>query len=196
MVLRSSAFAMTSELTSTATLVRRYRDGDLAARDDLVERYLPVFRRWAHGRLPRYARGTAETDDLVQRTLLRALQNLDSFEVRHEGAFVAYLRRIFLNQVRDEIRRAGRSPRSVEVPPETRDRRPSPVEEVLGRQELERYEAALAELPSEHREAILLRMEFGMTFEEIARALGRPSANATRMMVSRALERLAESLDG
>jgi RNA polymerase sigma-70 factor (ECF subfamily) len=186
---------MPAELTSTAVLVDRYRDGDLAARDALVERYLPLLSRWAHGRLPRYARAAAETDDLVQVTLLRAIDNLGRFEVRHEGAFLAYLRRIFLNTVRDEIRRYGRTPGLEEAGPEIGDRAPSAVERLLGREKLARYEAALADLPEEHRQAVILRVEFGMSFEEIARALERPSANAARMTVARALARLAERLD-
>lgn len=184
-----------SDMASTAALLARYRSGEDAARDALIERYLPVLRRWAHGRLPAYARSTAETDDLVQVTLHRALRRLDDFEVRHEGAFIAYLRRIFLNSVRDEIRRYGRSPRAVEIENDLPSREPSPVESILGRQKLETYERALAELPETHRQAVILRVEFGMSFEEIARALERPSANAARMTVARALEKLAERLD-
>jgi RNA polymerase sigma-70 factor (ECF subfamily) len=187
---------MRDELASTAVLVERYREGDLWARDTLVERYLPLLRRWARGRLPSYARSNAETDDLVQVTLLRALDNLGDFQVRHEGAFLAYLRRIFLNVVRDEIRRYGRSPGFEEVRPELGDGAPSAVERLLGREKLERYEEALAALPEEQREAVILRVEFEMPFEEIARALDRPSANAARMTVARALAGLAEQLDG
>ena len=186
---------MTRDPASTAVLVERYQAGDLGARDELLERYLPLLRRWAHGRLPSYARSTAETDDLVQVTLERALHRLDNFEVRHEGAFLAYLRRIFLNTVRDEIRRYGRSPDMREVHPSLPDGEPSAVERILGKEKLERYEAALAALPEEHRQAVILRVEFGMSFEEISRALERPSANAARMTVTRALSKLAESLD-
>ncbi|REJ80271.1 MAG: sigma-70 family RNA polymerase sigma factor [Acidobacteria bacterium] len=184
-----------SELASTAVLVSRIQAGDLEAREELFQRSLPLLRRWAHGRLPPYARNTAETDDLVQVTLQRAINQLGSFEVRHEGAFLAYLRRIFLNTVRDEIRRYGRSPDFVEVAPSLGDDAPSAVERILGKQKLERYEAALAALPEEHREAVILRVEFGMQFDEIARALERPSANAARMTVTRALAKLAEALD-
>ncbi len=187
---------MSKELVSTAVLVERYRQGDERACDELLHRYLPMLRRWAHGRLPAYARSTAETDDLVQVTLQRALRQLGRFEVRHEGAFLAYLRRIFLNTVRDEIRRYGRSPRQVDVEaqPHLADGEPSAIERLLGQQKLERYELALAALPEEHRHAVILRVEFGMSFEEIAKALDRPSANAARMTVTRALDKLAEQL--
>ena len=80
----------------TAVLLRRVRssDGDerQAARDRLMARFLPRLRRWARGRLPHTARSRAETDDLVQLTLLRALRNVDEFENRGDGAFLAYLR--------------------------------------------------------------------------------------------------------
>src|SRR5262245_31483701 len=86
---------------STAVLVDRIRHGDEAALERLFERYLPLLQRWAHGRLPARARGTADTDDLVQVTLMRALKRIEVFEVRREGAFLAYLRSILLNAVRE-----------------------------------------------------------------------------------------------
>ena len=73
---------------STATLLSLMRDGDGAARERLVARYLPLLRRWAHGRLPGYARDLNDTNDLVQITLMSALRNLEQFESRHEGALL------------------------------------------------------------------------------------------------------------
>src|SRR5947208_16437739 len=77
---------------STVTLLQRIRAGDLGAREHLLGRYLPLLRRWAHGRLPVYARALDDTDDLVQITLLRSLKHLDQFEAERSGAFLAYLR--------------------------------------------------------------------------------------------------------
>ena len=67
---------------STAALLSRVRLGDNHARDELCAAYLPVLKRWAHGRLPGYARGVVETDDLVQVTLVSALGRIDDFESR------------------------------------------------------------------------------------------------------------------
>src|SRR5438045_9463154 len=64
----------------TASLLERIRSGEGRAREQLFARYLPILRRWAHGRLPGYARDLSDTDDLVQVTLLRALNNLDEFQ--------------------------------------------------------------------------------------------------------------------
>ncbi len=136
----------------------------------------------------------ADTDDLVQVSLMRALEHLQDFEPRHEGAFLAYLRRIVLNAVRDELRRAGRRPPRTDLGDSLPQSGPSIVEEAIGRELVEAYEAALAVLPDEQREAVIMRIEFGYTYPEIAEALGRPSANAARMAVSRALLRLGEVL--
>jgi RNA polymerase sigma-70 factor (ECF subfamily) len=178
----------------TAVLLERARHGDEEARERLVAHFLPRLRRWAHGRLPPPARGAVDTDDLVQVTLIKALAHLDRFEPEHEGAFLAYLRRILLNQLRDELRRVrpGREEASEALP----DRAPSLVEEAIGRQALERYEGALLSLDERQREAVILRLEFDYSHEEVAAAVGCPSANAARMLVSRALVRLAEILDG
>src|SRR5215472_16348641 len=89
----------------TVALIRRIREGESTAREVLLKRYLPVLRRWAHGRLPASARDLSDTDDLVQVTLLRALNNISDFDARHTGSFLPYLRQIQLNQVRYELRR-------------------------------------------------------------------------------------------
>ena len=181
---------------STTVLLDRARHGDDLARDELVRRLLPRLRRWAHGRLPQSARDIADTDDLVQVSLMRALDHLEDFEPQHEGAFLAYLRRIVLNAVRDELRRAGRRPFRTDLGDSLPQPGPSLVEQAIGRELVEAYEAALATLPEEQREAVIMRIEFGYTYPEIAEALGRPSANAARMAVSRALLRLGEVMSG
>ena len=120
---------------------------------------------------------------------------MGTFEPTHEGAFLVYLRRIFLNAMRDEIRRGQRERRSGEPDPTIADERPTALENAMGRETLEAYEKGLALLTEEQREAVVLRLEFGMKFEEIADATGKPSANAARMAVSRAILRLAEVMD-
>src|SRR5262249_5353080 len=134
-------------LESTAVLLSRVRTGDGVARERLAARYLPVLRRWAHGRLPAHARGLSDTDDLVQVTLLRALDHVREFESIREGAFLAYLRRILLNALRDEIRRSTRQRSRQPLTPDLPDGGLSVVEQVIGRDAMERYESALARLP-------------------------------------------------
>jgi len=119
---------------------------------------------------------------------------LDGFVPRWKGAFFAYLRQILLNQLRDEIRRVDRRPVPEELDENLPGRAPSPLEEAIGSQTLEAYEAALARLSKREQEAIVLRIELGFTYEEVAQAMGLPSRNAARMRVTRGLVRLAEEM--
>lgn len=177
---------------SSVELLRRVRAGDQDALEILLRRYVPALRRWARGRLPRWAREVAETEDLVQDTILRTFQRLDTFDYRHEGALQGYLRQAVLNRIRDECRRVGRRPPVTEVDEHVPDDGTSPLERAIGAQALERYEEALRRLRPDDREAIVARIELGFSYAEIAVTLGKPSADAARVAVSRALVRLAE----
>jgi RNA polymerase sigma factor (sigma-70 family) len=179
-------------LDATVELLARARTGDRTALDELVERAIPPLRQWAHGRLPQWARSLAETQDLVQDAVIRTLPRLATFEPQHPGALQAFLRQAVSNHIVDEIRRANRRPTSSALPEGEPDHTPSPLEEAIGRQELARYHAALAQLSAPDREAIVARVERHQSYEEVARALGKPTANAARMTVVRAIERLVK----
>jgi len=179
---------------TTAVLLSLTRNGDAGARDRLFLRVMPTLRSWAHRRLPLQSRGLRDTDDLVQDTMVRALRRLDEFEHRGEGAFLAYLRQILLNVVRDEWRAAQVRPAHEELGQLHPDPAPSLIEQAIGAEQLARFERALEQLPEEQRNAVMLRIEFGYSHHQIAEAIGKPSANAARMTVARALVRLAEAM--
>ncbi len=184
----------TLPLDSTS-LLELARAGDSLARNLLIKKHLPALRRWAHGRLPSCARDLVDTDDLVQVTMVRALNHLEGFEHRHAGAFLAYLRQILLNQIRDEIRRSTRRPSRGNLDENLQDYAPSPLDQTIGSEALERYELALAGLPRDQQEAVILRIELGFTYAEMAEAMGRSTPNAARLLVTRALVRLAKGMD-
>ena len=131
---------MSNDLESTAVLIGLIREGDSQAREILVRRYLPHLRRWARGRLPRTARDLLDTDDIVQVSFVRSLDRIGEFEPRWKGAFMAYLRRVLQNEIRDQIRRAHRTPSKESLPEQMPGAGPSPLEEAMGRQKLEAYE--------------------------------------------------------
>ena len=187
-------FMNDAPVDQTLELVERAKSGDAQALDRLFTRFLPSLRRWASGRLPRYTRDLMDTDDLVQETVIRAVGRISSFESRHEGALQAYLRQAVLNRIRDEVRRRGRSPAATALDENQRDASASPLEVAIGQEAVERYEAALTRLRPEEREAIIARVEMDCTYQEVAFALGKSSADAARMTVSRALVRLAEEM--
>ena len=184
---------MRAQLESTATLLAKVKDGDEVARDQLCATYLPMLKRWAHGRLPDYARDLAETDDMVQNTLIRALNKLDSFSALREGAFLAYLRKILLNNIRMEIRRFSNqnSLLNEHHQGETTQQATSALEQAIGSEVIEKYEKALMKLPEAAREAVILRVEMDYSYPEIAAATTCASANAARMLVARSLYKLA-----
>src|SRR5262249_8822725 len=128
-------------LESTAALLAQVRAGDAQSRERLCRRYLPMLRAWAHGRLPPRARGLADTDDLARAVLRRALGTGARFEPRREGAFLAYLRRILLNAIRDELRRSVRRPSDSIDPAALPAADASPLERAIGADVVESYEA-------------------------------------------------------
>lgn len=179
---------------STFQLIARARAGDQDALEELFVRHLKPLQRWASGRLPRWARDLADTDDLVQDTLAQTFKRIDDFEPRHVGGFQAYLRQAVLNRIRDELRRKGRQPDVRDLDGLEQDRMRSPLEQAIGHEAVEQYERALQRLPPQDREAIIARVEMGYSYEELAKALGKPTADAARKAAQRALVRLAEEL--
>ena len=182
-------------LETTVELLAQVRQGDRDALDRLIARCVPPLRRWARGRLPTAARGLLDTQDLVQDTILSSLRHLDHFESRHEGALQAYLRQAVLNRIRDEARRFGRRPTATELTDSQPSNAASPLDIAIGREGVERYEAALQRLRPGDREAIIGRLELQYDYQELATILGKPNANAARVAVTRALARLMEQFD-
>jgi RNA polymerase sigma-70 factor (ECF subfamily) len=183
------------DLDSTFQLIDRARHGDQEALERLFARHLKPLQRWARGRLPKWARDLADTDDLVQDTLLRTFKRIEDFEPRRVGALQAYLRQAVLNRLRDELRRKGRQPQEpAELDALEADGSQSPLEEAIGREAVERYERALGRLRPEEREAIIARVEMDYSYEELAEALGKPTPDAARKAAQRALVRLAEEM--
>jgi len=180
---------------TTASILARAQAGDSGAQGLLYRRFQPRLIRWASGRLPPYARGLLETGDLVQIAFQRALTNLKGFENRRPGAFLAYLREILGNVIRDEIRQARRRPAPRELSEEVAEDKPSPLEEAIGSEAWARYEEALRRLSQDQREAVILRIELGLSYREIAEIQELDKPNTARMRVARGLAKVAEMLD-
>jgi RNA polymerase sigma-70 factor (ECF subfamily) len=180
---------------STVDLLARAREGDHVAIERLFARHLKPLQRFARGRLPLWARDLAETDDLVQDALLQTFKRLERFEPRHPGALQAYLREAVMNRLRDELRRRARRPSRVDADDIEQDALRSRVEQTVGVETLAAYQQALERLKPEEREAIVGRVELGLTYDELALALEKPTADAARKASQRALLRLAEEMD-
>jgi RNA polymerase sigma-70 factor (ECF subfamily) len=179
---------------SSIELLLKARAGDAGALEELLSRYRPRLKRWATGRLPRYARDITDTDDLVQDALVGTVRNLQAFEQRGEWALQAYLRQAVSNRIRDELRRLATTPRREALPDGLESPDASPLETAAGREIFSKYEQALSELDDLDREAVIARLELGCSYEEIAALVDKPTADAARMMVTRALGRIAKMM--
>lgn len=186
---------LTVSQETSRSLLGRAQGGDAVALEALMGRYLARLQRWAHGRLPDRARTLLDTDDLVQEALLNTFRRLESFQPRHDGALLAYLREAVANRIRSELRR--RSPEvdgaaDVDALPSPMQ---SPLDHAVGRQAIQRYERALAELTDNDRAAIIGRFEMGYSYDALARAMERPSPDAARMHTERAVRRLIDLME-
>jgi RNA polymerase sigma-70 factor (ECF subfamily) len=178
-----------SEETSLSLLARA-KQGDAVAVEALMGRYLARLQRWASGRVPSGARSLLDTDDVVQDALMNTFRRLDDFTPRHDGALMAYLRQAVANRIRMELRRRHPVADASIEPDGLASSLPSPLETVVGRDAFARYEQALAQLDEDDRAAVIGRFEMGLSYDALARALERPSSEAARKAVERAVRRL------
>ncbi len=132
---------------------------------------------------------------MVQITLLRAVRGLKEFEPRWENAWLAYLRQILFNYLRDEGRRSGRLPDVDELSEQLPDGTVTPLDQVVDAETLTAYQRALERLPQSQRDAVVMRVESGLSYARIAERLDIASSDAARMMVKRAIARLAGMVD-
>jgi RNA polymerase sigma-70 factor (ECF subfamily) len=167
---------------------------DEPALEALLQRCLPSLRRWAHGKLPPIARGSIDTDDLVQEAALNAIKRIETFEPRHVGAMQAYFRRSVINRIRDEIRRVASRPMSQQLPEEIEAKDLTPLEQMIQGESYEHYLQGLQRLRAKDREIIVARVEAQWNVEELAENFGFRTTNAARVATDRAIERLRAAM--
>ena len=153
---------------ATGDLLDRARAGDAEALNRLFERHVPQLKRWASGRLPGWARDIADTSDLIQETIVETLKHLDRFEHRGDGALQAYLRQAVINRIRNELRKMAARGVSATLDSGMADDATSPLEAAIAQETLDHYDAALQRLKPEEREAVVSRVELGLSYAEIA----------------------------
>jgi len=175
-------------------LIARARQGEAAAREELVEQAWQALRRYAHGRVPQRLRGSHDTEDILQSAIYRALGRLGTFELRGPRAFHGFLRRIVKNRIVD-LTRTARATHPHEAPPEhLHGREPAPADVVDRADVREAYLDALERLTPLQRSAVVLRFELGSSFAAIATELGMPTAGAARMCAMRGAAQLRRAL--
>ena len=180
--------------TTSRLLLSLAKRGDTSAVNRLFYRFLPALRRWARGRLPRWARRRVDTEDLVQEAFVNVFRHLGRIEPRRRHALRAYLQESIRNRIRDEVRRAGQVEVSREAAPDLHDLGSSPLDRAVASENSSRYREALARLDAGEQELIVGRIELGLSYEQLALATERSSPDAARVAVRRALLRLAAEI--
>jgi len=175
---------------SSLALLTRAKAGDALAFEALLARYRPRLVRWAHRRLPAWARDLADTDDVIQDTLVKTIRSFDQFAPAGAEGFQNYLRLAVRNAIRDHIRRGHRRPEVIAIDPSMPSDEPSPLERAMTRHRLDRYESALERLAPDERDAVVARLEFGFTHVELAGVLGKATPDAARKLCVKATTRL------
>lgn len=195
------------DLSLTQQQLRAAQGGDAEALDRLFARYLPRVRAMVGAHVGRTVRQMLDVDDLVQETLRDALLGLQQVDAASEGLFAHWLASSIENNVRDALRRhraqkrgGDRVRRFADLDQTLSDSlfpdQQAAVSQVLrGRELEERIEQKLLDLGTRYREVISLRAYGGLSFREIATAMGLPSENTANVLFLRARARLAELLD-
>jgi RNA polymerase sigma-70 factor, ECF subfamily len=196
---------------SASELIRRCRQGEETAREELFARYRQYLWLLAQAQIGGRLRTRCDPSDLVQQTLLEAFRDFAGFSGVREAELISWLRQILAHNLYNEARHQGAQRRDVA--------RQVSLEEVqagldrssmtLGRclaadastpsQAADRREAAvrladtLARLPKDYQTVLLLRVFEGLPAEEVASRMNR-TAGAVRMLQLRALTALRKEL--
>lgn len=203
---------MSAEVVASE-LIRRCRAGENGARDQLFARYQHYLYVLAQAQLGRRLRTKCAPSDLVQQTLLEAHRDFGGFHGQHEGELLAWLRRILAHNLFNEARRYGAQQRdaereisidqvqagidqsSVALERCLASSGPTPSQIVLRHESALRLADALARLPEDYQNVLLLRVFEELPAEEVARRMGR-TAGAVRMLQMRALAALRQEMEG
>lgn len=179
-----------------SALVERVQKGDRRAFDLLVRKY----QHKVIGLISRYINNYAECEDVAQEAFVRAWRAIGSF--RGESAFYTWMYKIAVNTAKNHLVAMGRRPPmddiavedAVFVPGADRMHESGTPERELMRQEIEQtVYSTVQSLPEELRTAITLREVDGLSYEEIAEAMGCP-IGTVRSRIFRAREAIDEKL--
>jgi len=179
------------------------REGDRSALGHLLEGFRPYLRLFSDRKLGPDLRQKCGGSDLVQETFLDAQRAFQRFEGSRPDELRVWLEQILLNNLGDlarQFRAAAKRQIQREVSfnehwaeIDTPIDRSTPSKKVIAREEETRLRQALARIPDDYRQVIVMRNLERHTFEEIALALGR-STGAVKKLWSRGIVRLKDEM--
>ena len=178
-------------------LVERAQKGDSRAFELLVSKYQRRLTRL----LFRFIKDEHEVHDVAQEAFIKAYRALPNF--RGDSAFYTWLYRIAINTAKNFLVVNGRQPviqgglandegELLDLTEQMPDYR-TPETDLLNREIIHTVDAAVAGLPEELRQAIMLREMEGLSYEEIAQTMNCP-IGTVRSRIFRAREVIAKEL--
>lgn len=195
--------------TNVTELIRRAREGDAGARDELFGMCRSYLGLVARAQVESWLRVKVDASDVVQQTLMEAHRDFARFDGGGEQEWLAWLRRILAHNVADFVRHyRGTAKRQArrEVPirdpgdtgvyggaPEPAAPDATPSQELVRLDNELRVAAAVAALAPDYQEVIVLRNLQRLSFNEVAEQMGR-TRPAVQMLWMRAIRKLQEAL--
>jgi RNA polymerase sigma-70 factor (ECF subfamily) len=192
-------------------LLQEARAGDAATLGQLLEQYRRYLALLARVQIGQRLQRKADASDLVQETFLEAHRQFPSFRGTSEAQFVRWLRQLLAGSLANLLRRyLGTRGRDVRLELEIEgaldqssmmlDRglvaeQSSPSQQAAGREQAVILAEALAQLPENYRDVLVLRHLEGLTFPEVARRMER-SLDSVEKLWMRALARLRQIVGG
>jgi len=189
-------------------LLREAREGADEARGALLESYRVYLDLLARVEIGRRLRKKVDASDVVQETFLEAHRNFGTFRGSSEAEFVAWLRSILAARIANlvrhfvgtqarDVRREQRLEVDLDQSSRALDRglvalESTPSQQVVRREQGVLLASALARLPDEYREVVVLRHLEELPFPEVAARMGRTVDSVQKLWV-RALARLRQS---
>jgi RNA polymerase sigma-70 factor (ECF subfamily) len=195
--------------SSLEELLALARTGDDGALGQLLERYRPYLSLLARVQIGRRLQGKADCADVVQETFLEASRHFEQFRGTTEAEVVVWLRQILAGCLAHLVRRyCGTQARDVRLEralecdlnqsSQALDRGLVAVESTPSQRASHREQAvllaeALALLPDDYHEVIVLRHIEGLTFPQAAERMGR-SLDSVEKLWLRAVTRLRQAV--
>ena len=184
-------------------LLHQAAEGDRAALSQMLLLHYDSLQRHVAWRISGEIEHLVSADDILHQTMVRAAQGIGKFQPRHEGAFLAWLKTIAGNLIRDaqkKKRRERRAPAQdgqnqgsswAAMVDKLAGEGSTPSVKTQQHDNARRLRAALAALPDDYRQVIERHYLQEQSLDEIAQAMG-GTKGAIRAMCYRARKRLRE----
>lgn len=193
-------------------LISAARSGNSSALGTLFALYQNYIKLLAAAQVRARLRVRASASDIVQETFLHAHRGFADFRGTSGGEFVSWLRTILTRRIQhlyhQHVTAQQRDVRrevsieaignwlehsTIRLESLLIDEEPSPSSQVENQERSVHVADALAELPDDYREVLMMRSIEGLSFSEVAERIGR-SQGATRMLWLRGIKKLKDRL--